>query len=321
MIEIYLLFALLAVWYGAHIVVDHALIVAKQLKVSKLFMGLTILSLGTTLPEIFTHINASLAEKSGQIASNIAIGANIGSNIFETTIMIGILGLFTTIKSSKNIQNRDGIILLFTAILLFLLGLDGVISRSDGILLILVYLAYLFYLYTREEKLEDIISRKSKLTHRQFNNFLHHSFLIAIGLFILQFAAESVILNTIDLSNKYGIDQSFIGSILIGFSSALPEFTVAVIGLLKKSRDISLGVIFGSNITNPTIAVGIGALVYDNPISRSLLFFDLPYMFLIIVILLILFKEDHKFGKKEGILMITFYILYVLYKSKVYGVI
>ena len=125
MSEIYLLFALLAVWYGAHIVVDHALIVAKQLKVSKLFMGLTILSLGTTLPEIFTHINASLAEKSGQIASNIAIGANIGSNIFETTIMIGILGLFTTIKSSKNIQNRDGIILLLTAILLFLLGLDG----------------------------------------------------------------------------------------------------------------------------------------------------------------------------------------------------
>lgn len=321
MSEIYLLFALFAVWYGAHIVVDHALIVAKQLKVSKLFMGLTILSLGTTLPEIFTHINASLAEKSGQIASNIAIGANIGSNIFETTIMIGILGLFTTIKSSKNIQNRDGIILLFTAILLFLLGLDGVISRSDGILLILVYLVYLFYLYTLEEKLEDIISRKSKLTHRQFNNFLHHSFLIAIGLFILQFAAESVILNTISLSNKYGIDQSFIGSILIGFSSALPEFTVAVIGLIKKSRDISLGVIFGSNITNPTIAVGIGALVYDNPISRSLLFFDLPYMFLIIVILLILFKEDHKFGKKEGILMITFYILYVLYKSKVYGVI
>ena len=321
MSEIYLLFALLAVWYGAHIVVDHALIVAKQLKVSKLFMGLTILSLGTTLPEIFTHINASLAEKSGQIASNIAIGANIGSNIFETTIMIGILGLFTTIKSSKNIQNRDGIVLLLTAILLFLLGLDGVISRSDGIILILVYIVYLFYLYTREEKLEDIISRKSKLTHKQFNNFIHHSFLIAIGLFILQFGAESVILNTIDLSNKYGIDQSFIGSILIGFSSALPEFTVAVIGLLKKSRDISLGVIFGSNITNPTIAVGIGALVYDNPISRSLLFFDLPYMFLIIVILLILFKEDHKFGKKEGILMITFYILYVLYKSKVYGVI
>ena len=319
--EIYLVFALLAVWYGAHIVVDHALIIAKQLKVSKLFMGLTILSLGTTLPEIFTHINASLAEKSGQIASNIAIGANIGSNIFETTLMIGILGLFTTIKSSKNIQNRDGIILLLTAILLFLLGLDGVISRSDGIILILVYLIYLFYLYTREEKLEDIISRKSKLTHRQFNNFLHHSFLIAIGLFILQFAAESVILNTISLSSKYGIDQSFIGSILIGFSSALPEFTVACIGLLKKSRDISLGVIFGSNITNPTIAVGIGALIYDNPISRSLLFFDLPYMFLIIVILLILFKEDHKFGKKEGILMITFYILYVLYKSKVYGVI
>ena len=321
MSEIYLLFALLAVWYGAHIVVDHALIVAKQLKVSKLFMGLTILSLGTTLPEIFTHINASLAEKSGQIASNIAIGANIGSNIFETTIMIGILGLFSTIKSSKNIQNRDGIVLLLTAILLFLLGLDGVISRSDGIILILVYLVYLFYLYTREEKLEDIISRNSKLTHKQFNNFIHHSFLIAIGLFILQFGAESVILNTIGLSNKYGIDQSFIGSILIGFSSALPEFTVAVIGLLKKSRDISLGVIFGSNITNPTIAVGIGALVYDNPISRSLLFFDLPYMFLIIVILLILFKEDHKFGKKEGILMITFYILYVLYKSKVYGVI
>ena len=321
MIEIYLLISLLAVWYGAHIVVDHALIVAKELKVSKLFMGLTILSLGTTLPEIFTHINASLVEKSGQLASNIALGANIGSNIFETTIMIGILGLFTTIKSSKNIQNRDGIVLLSSAILLFLLGIDGVISKVDGIILILTYLIYLFYLYTREEKLEDIISRKSKLTHKQFNTFLYHGFLIAVGLFILQIAAEGVIMNTLQLSEIYGIDQSFIGSIIIGFSSALPEFTVAIIGLLKKSREISLGVIFGSNITNPTIAVGIGALVFDNPISRSLLFFDIPYMFLIVVLLLILFKEDHKFGKKEGIIMILFYIFYVFYKSKVYGVI
>ena len=220
-------------------------------------MGLTILSLGTTLTEIFTHINASLAEKSGQIASNIVIGANIGSNIFETTIMIGILGLFTTIKSSKNIQNRDGIILLFTRNFVIFIRFGWSYIQVGRNSLILVYLVYLFYLYTREEKLEDIISRKSKLIIDNLTIFLHHSFLIAIGLFILQFAAESVILNTIDLSNKYGIDQSFIGSILIGFSSALPEFTVAVIGLLKKSRDISLGVIFGSNITNPTIAVGI----------------------------------------------------------------
>ena len=97
---------LLGIWYGAHTVVDHALIIAKQLKISKLFIGLTILSIGTSLPEIFTHINASLKELAGSAASNIAIGTNIGSNIVQITLILGILGFLTRIKSSISTTQR-----------------------------------------------------------------------------------------------------------------------------------------------------------------------------------------------------------------------
>ena len=102
---------LVGIWFGAHLAVDQALIIANKLKISKLFVGLTVLSIGTSLPEIFTHIIASLNELNGVAASNIAIGTNIGSNIFQITFIIGILGLISIIKSSKSIQKRDGLIM------------------------------------------------------------------------------------------------------------------------------------------------------------------------------------------------------------------
>ena len=95
------LLGLIGIWFGAHLAVDQALILARRMKISKLFIGLTILSIGTSLPEIFTHIISSLNELNGVAASNIAIGTNIGSNIFQITFIIGIIGLLAVIKSSK----------------------------------------------------------------------------------------------------------------------------------------------------------------------------------------------------------------------------
>tara|TARA_Y100000310_G_scaffold144211_1_gene143481 strand:+ start:899 stop:1810 length:912 start_codon:yes stop_codon:yes gene_type:complete len=302
-------------------VVDHALVIAKQLKISKLFVGLTILSIGTSLPEIFTHINASLKELSGMAASNIAIGTNIGSNIVQITMIIGILGLITKIKSSKSVQHRDGLIMLGSIVLLFLLGLDGVISQIDGALLFFLYLGYLLYLYTREEELSEIIAHKAKWTKKKFKNFVFHSTMILVGLGILQIAANKVVDVTLNFSNTIGIEQSFFGLLIIGFATALPEFTTAVMGLLRKSESLSLGVLIGSNITNPMMALGLGAMITDNPISQGIVNFDIPFWFVVSAGLLLLFQRNKKLTKFGAALMLGSYILYALYKTYSVGII
>jgi cation:H+ antiporter len=306
---------LIGIWFGAHMVVDHALVIAKQLKISKLFVGLTILSIGTSLPEIFTHINSSLKELSGMAASNIAIGTNIGSNIVQITLILGILGFLTRIKSSKSVQNRDGLVMLGAIIALFLMGLDGVISQLDGAILFFTYLGYLFYLYTKEEKLGEIISRRTKWTHKHFKNFTLHLGIILVGFAIIQVSANAVVDTTLRFSNTLGIEQSFFGLIIIGFATALPEFTTAVMGILKKSRDLSLGVLIGSNITNPMMALGIGAMIVDNPISKTLVNFDIPFWFIVSAGVLLLFQKDKKLSKIGAATMIGAYIVYVLYKT------
>jgi cation:H+ antiporter len=318
---LYFLAGLVGIWFGAHIVVDHALVIAKQLKISKLFIGLTILSIGTSLPEIFTHINASLKELSGMAASNIAIGTNIGSNIVQITLIIGILGLITKIKSSKSIQQRDGLVMLGSIVLLFLLGLDGVISQLDGALLFFLYLGYLLHLYTREEELSEIIAHKSKWTKKKFKNFTSHVVMILVGLGILQFAANTIVDITLNFSNTLGIEQSFFGLLIIGFATALPEFTTAVMGLLRKSSALSLGVLIGSNITNPMMALGIGAMITDNPISKGLITFDIPFWFVVSAGLLLIFQKNKKLTKLGAALMIGSYIVYALYKTYSVGII
>ncbi len=318
---LFFLAGLIGIWYGAHTVVDHALIIAKQLKISKLFVGLTILSIGTSLPEIFTHINASLKEIAGIAASNIAIGTNIGSNIVQITLILGILGVLTRIKSSKSVQHRYGLVMLGAIVAVFLMGLDGVISQLDGVILLFTYLGYLFYLYTKEEKLGEIISRKTKWTHKHFKNFALHFGIILIGFVILQVSANAVVDTTLRFSNTLGIDQSFFGLLIIGFATALPEFTTAVMGILKKSRDLSLGVLIGSNITNPIMALGIGAIITDNPISKSLVTFDIPFWFIVSAGILLLFKKDKKLSKFGAATMIGSYIVYALYKTYSVGII
>ena len=163
---IYFILSLFGIFIGANITIDQAIIIARKLNLSKLFIGLTILSIGTSLPEIFTHIFSSISEINGISATNVAIGTNIGSNIFQITFIVGIVSYFSKIKINKNILSRDFIFMLFSIALLIVLGLNGVISRLEGLILLLLYLFYLNKLYDVEES-----SRKLKHLTQKIYSF------------------------------------------------------------------------------------------------------------------------------------------------------
>lgn len=303
------LLGLIGIWFGAHLAVDQALIIANRLKISKLFIGLTILSIGTSLPEIFTHIVSSLNELKGVAASNIAIGTNIGSNIFQITFIIGVIGLLAVIKSSKNIQKRDGLVMLGSIVLLFLFGQDGIISQFEGAVLVGLYLIYLRDLYRNEKQ-----HKHKYVPLTRMMKMRHHIGLLLSGIFVLSLSANIVVNSALRFSEILGIEQSFFGLLIIGVATGLPEFTTALMGVLKKAKEVSLGVLIGSNITNPMMAMGIGAMIVDNPISESIVNFDLPFWFATSAILLMMFQRDHKLSRHGSILMLGTYIGYLIYK-------
>lgn len=309
---------LVGLWIGAHLAIDGSLKIAKELKISKLFIGLTIISIGTSLPEIFTHIASSIEILRGVNASGVAIGTNIGSNIIQITFILGIIGLLATVRSSKKIQTRDGIVMLGGIALLFLLGLNGVISRLEGLLLSGLYLGYLYYLYTKEENLEELFNHKGHEKYMLSKKAKHNIWLasgsLVAGIAALVIAAELVVRNAIVIADAFGVTQTLIGTMIIGVSTALPEFTTALIGIRRGAKDISLGVLIGSNITNPMLALGIGAIIAPLTMPHVVQYFDLPFWFAISAVGLLFFQRGHKLDKWEAVTLILSYVAFAAYK-------
>ncbi|MBI5398206.1 hypothetical protein HZB03_01960, partial [Candidatus Woesearchaeota archaeon] len=157
-----LLAALAVLWFSSEILIHSSKILAARFKISETFIGLTILSIGTTLPELATHIIASIHILQGDAVSGVALGANIGSNMFQITLILGLVGLLMTIRSTRNFLETDYVAMLMSIVLVFTYGLDGRISRAEGLVLAALYMLYLWYLGQIEHFVDKIEHRANR---------------------------------------------------------------------------------------------------------------------------------------------------------------
>tara|TARA_Y100000310_G_scaffold148238_1_gene147487 strand:+ start:1252 stop:2193 length:942 start_codon:yes stop_codon:yes gene_type:complete len=303
---IYLLLGLMGIWISAGIVVINLQKIAKAINMTEAFIGLTVLSIATSLPEIFTHLVVSMDVLNGIDTSNIAIGSNIGSNIVQITFIMGLIGLMVLVKSHQKILKIDSVVMLSGIILLFVMCLNGKISRSEGFILTFVYIGYLIYL-TKGEKI-------FKNHHKLKDHTLKHTLLTCMGLALLLYSAKVVVTNADALAALWGVRDSFIGSIVIGLTTALPELTVAIRAILKGSTGMSLGTLIGSNITNPLFALGIGAMVSGYTVDKVITFFDIPFWFFVSLLVIFFFKKKMKLDKPEAVTLILLYLSYLFIK-------
>jgi cation:H+ antiporter len=322
MIQEALLFTLgvIGLWFGAGLTIEGARKVARHFKISQLFIGLTVLSIGTSLPEIFTHVASSIKILSGIDASGVAVGTNIGSDIIQITLIMGILALFATVRSTKDMLKRDGMIMIGAIVLLWLFGLNGILSQLEGMILVILYITYLVILTRKEKNIKELISPHHKAFERKKkNHVLKHVSHVIIGIVMLSFASYWVVENTLFFAKIFGIEQTFLGLIVIGISTALPELTTAIRGIMKGVKTMSLGVLIGSNITNPMLAIGIGAAISGYTISNTILWFDIPFKLVMSVLVIALFWKKNKLTKWQAGFLIASYFAYVAYK--IYGII
>jgi cation:H+ antiporter len=300
-----LIVGIIVLWISAEIIIRAAQIIAAKLKISETFIGLTILSIGTTLPELGTHIASSIAILKGTDLSGIALGTNIGSNIFQITVILGIVALFMTVHSHKKFLDRDYLVMLMAIALLFVFAhTEGRIGRYEGAFLVICYLVYLW----RLGKLEHFIE---KIEHNHNKKWLIiHSLAIPVGIALLWFSSNIVVNNAHALAEMWHVSDSLVGVLIIGFGTALPELAAALIALRRKSEGMSVGVLVGSNITNPLFGVGLGALISTYTVSNQIITFDIPIWFFVSIVALLFFWRKLKIEKKEAVILILMYIFY-----------
>lgn len=304
---IFLIFGIAGLVIGAELVTRGALNIGEHYKISHIILGLTVLAFGSNLPELFINIQGAFDRLKGIETSGIVVGDVIGSNFGQIGLILGIIGLFGVLKLTKKQMLRDGLTLLGATILLFLVSLSGEISRIEGLILIFIYIFYLVTLY-REEKFKERIILPPKL-------HILWAGLSLIGGFALLFGASNLALdNAVALSENFNVSQSIIGIFVLGLGTSLPEFAISLTAIRKKAHGIAVGNLIGSNIFDTLIPIGVAVLISELQISKEIIFFDIPSLFILTILVLVLFRYKKKLQKKESLFLIFIFLLYAVLK-------
>ncbi|HEY9185043.1 MAG TPA: calcium/sodium antiporter [Salegentibacter sp.] len=303
---------LLVLIYGANYLVEGASALAKKFKVSDLAIGLTIVAFGTSAPELVVNSIASF-----QGHQDIVFGNVIGSNNFNLFIILGITGLLTPLAVQSSTAWKEIPISLVAIVILFMMVNDAVLtsnaenllSRWEGILLLVGFIGFLFYVYkqlTSEESIET--SPEKKLPNLKMSLF------IAGGLAGLVIGGQLVVTNAISIAENLGISEKIIGLTVIAAGTSLPELATSIVAAAKKNADIAVGNIVGSNIFNILLILGTASVI--SPVSYSDSFNVDLYIFAggtIFLILAMLTGKRKILDRWEAAILLIFYLVYTVY--------
>lgn len=280
-----------------------------RLQWSPTFIGLAVLAVGTDLPEIFVSIQAAYLQLQGIESSGIITGNAIGSSISQITIVLGAAALFMNFTLPKRDILLNGTFLLASIILLVLLGLDGIIRRWEGGLLLFMYLVYYLVIAKQTTPGSETQPTAPELTWLKILRLMIGGFILLIT------SAHFVVEHAMRLAQLWGVTQSFVGIFLVGLGTSLPELAVSINAALRKASGLSIGNIIGSNVLDTTMPIGLGGVISTTRLDLNLVTFDLPLLFLVSLITVLLLNGRRGITRMEGALLILIYLGYVVVKS------
>lgn len=330
LIIFFILLGFVALYFGAKLIIISLENIAYRLGISHLLVGLTILSIGTSLPEITVSVMGGLDKLYGidPNVDSIIIGNKIGSFLIQITLILGILGLTQSIYVSKWVLRREGVMLFISVFIFLLFALDGIVSRIDALIMITIYFLYLLLIIRSERKIEKTkletqTSEEKRLDPYSFKvvdkRFEKSStkkdvVIFLIGLLILIIGAELTILSAHTLGRELGIPENVIGILIVGLGTSLPELMTDLTALRRRSHGLAVGDILGSNICDILLATGAGAIITDFRVDPILIMFDIPMLFVAISIAFIFLWTEKTLKKWEAAFLIGFFGFYVLLK-------
>lgn len=300
---------------SAEVVIKSSLNLAKRFGFSDEFIGMTLLSIGTSLPEIVTHLVASfriiIEPSSMDELSALSIGTNVGSDIFQQNFLLGFIAIVGTVAVSKKDLIKDVGGLVITTLIVFLFSMGGTITRLEGGILTFGYIAYIYVLKrygaTKSGKLQETSENVSY-------SVLRNIFVTVSAFAIMAVAADKVLDASIVIVKRTFLSYSFFGVIVLGVATALPELATSLISVIKKRAAISTGILIGSNITNPAFALGLGALISTYKVPGAVICYDLPFK-VITAVLIYLMMMKGILKKGNAVILIIFYMAYLYFRG------
>lgn len=291
---------------GADFLVRGASSLAGRLKVSDLSVGLTIVAFGTSTPELFVNIFASLR---GDPA--ITIGNILGSNIANILLILGISAVIYPLKVQRNTVWKEIPLSLLAAVLVLVLS-GGAITRIDGILLLLFFIIFLYYVFliSKDQRTEEVLSVSTQGLGKIW-------FLILVGLIGLVAGGKLIVDNAVHLAVLWGVSESLIGLTIVAVGTSLPELATSAVAAYRKNTDIAVGNIVGSNIFNIFFILGTSAVIKPLPFAAR----DQVDVLVMIASSLLLFVcmftgRRRLMDRWEGVLFMFLYAGYIVFLIK-----
>lgn len=287
---------------------------AQRAGIPEVVIGLTIVSIGTSLPEILVTTTAAIDSSTNPDIADFAIGGIFGSILVQITLILGIVVLFRGINIRPSWLKRDGIIMLISLLLLsFFIYTGNDLNRIEGLILILIYSLYVSWLLLhRKEIREDELSGKSIELEPTGSNWSTAAYfvMITLGLSFAVFAAHHLVLIASDLAVSMDVPHSVVGTTISGLGTSLPELTIALMAA-RKSEGVAIGTLIGSNITDPLLSIGIAAVISPLVITTTgaplLLNFIIPATIVGSLMAIFMMWTQYEFKRWEGLLLILFY--------------
>jgi cation:H+ antiporter len=294
--------------FGGNWLLKSAVALSLKLDISKIVIGMTVVSFATSAPELIVSINAALSG-----ASDLALGNVIGSNIANLGLVLGITLLLGTMHVQKSFYKTDWPVMIIASLLLYFFLIDDeVITQNEGIILFSFLVGFLVYLlrFQKTAALEELPEEDKPVP---VYNIL---FFFVLGGFGLWGGSELLIEGATSMALQFGVSERIIGITIVSIGTSVPELAASVIAVVKKEKAISLGNLIGSNVFNILAVLGITSIITPVKVTDlGLLTSDIFWMLGIsfVVLPLVFIPKGYRLGWKDGVLLLLLYVSFIYF--------
>jgi cation:H+ antiporter len=294
--------------FGGNLLLKAAVGFSLRLDIPKIVIGMTVVSFATSVPELIVSVNSALTGH-----ADIALGNVIGSNIANLGFVLAITILISTISVEKSFYKTDWPVMMISSLLLYgFIVFDGELQRTEGIILFSFLIIFLIYLlkFQKPAVVDELPEDDVELPLYKGVLFL------VLGGFALWGGSELLINGAVGMANKYHVSERIIGITIVSVGTSIPELAASIIAVIKKEKAISLGNLIGSNVFNILAVLGITSMITPVKVTdEGLLTNDILWMlaFALIVLPLNFVPVSMKLSWKEGLILISMYILFMIF--------
>ena len=304
---------------GADFFVEGSSSIAKKLKVPPIIIGLTIVAMGTSLPETAVSVTASLVQNNELAVSNV-----VGSNIFNLMFVIGVCSILTSIMVQKATVVRDIPLSLGCALFLLVLGVSGLgdkagmtLGHADGVIFLIVFAGYIFTMVRSAMKARAAGQKVEIEGVEECDNMKELSYgksilFLIVGAAAIAFGGDLTVDTASRIAIELGMSQTLVGLTIVSIGTSLPELVTSVVAARKKEVDMAVGNAVGSNIFNILMVLGISSAISPVALIRENII-DIVLLMVFSVMVWIFAGTRKKIERKEGIIMVVVYLVYCAY--------